>query len=277
MVDDVFELSGFGDEIAEEPDEQLAQLGRMGIRNLDLRSAWGRNVLDLTVADVGRLRASLEAHGARVSLIGSPIGKSEIRREAELESERLERALRMAEAFETRLIRVFSFYPAGVDLDACRGEVLARLDRLTARATRAGVTLLLENEADLWGDTPTRCRELLDAIDSPNLRMTLDTGNFAALGVRSADEAYPLLRPYLTHVQIKDVRRRDGDVTTTVPGEGDGQIPELLALLRRDGYRGFLSLEPHLAQAGKLGGFSGPELFGQAARALRGLIAEGGR
>jgi len=273
-MDEVFELSGFGDEIAEEPDDQLAQLGRMGIRNLDLRSAWGRNVLDLTVDDVARLRASLAAQGARVSLIGSPIGKSEIGREAAFEAERLERALRMAEAFETRSLRVFSFYPAGVDVGACREEVLARLERLTARAAREGVTLLLENEADLWADRPERCRELLEAIDSPNLRMTLDTGNFAALGVRSVDEAYPLLRPYLVHVQIKDVRRRDGEVTTTVPGEGDGQIRELLAALRRDGYRGFLALEPHLAHAGKLGGFSGPELFGQAARALQAMISD---
>ncbi|MBA2446988.1 MAG: sugar phosphate isomerase/epimerase [Chloroflexi bacterium] len=273
-MDEVFELSGFGDEIAEEPDDQLAQLGRMGIRNLDLRSAWGRNVLDLTVDDVARLRASLAAQGARVSLIGSPIGKSEIGREAAFEAERLERALRMAEAFGTRSIRVFSFYPAGVDPGGCREEVLTRLERLTARAAREGVTLLLENEADLWADRPERCRELLEAIDSPNLRMTLDTGNFAALGVRSVDEAYPLLRPYLVHVQIKDVRRRDGEVTTTVPGEGDGQIRELLAALRRDGYRGFLALEPHLAHAGKLGGFSGPELFGQAARALQAMISD---
>ena len=273
-MDEVFELSGFGDEIADEPDDQLAQLGRLGIRYLDLRSAWGRNVLDFTDEDIARLRASLEGHGARVSLIGSPIGKSGIGREAGYESERLERALQMAAAFETSLVRVFSFYPGPIERDACRDEVLRRLDGLGARAAREGVTLLLENEADLWADTPERCREVLDAIDSPHLRMTLDSGNFAALGVHSADEAYPLLRPHLAHVQIKDVRRRDGEITMTVPGEGDGQIRELLTRLRADGYRGFLALEPHLAQAGKLGGFSGPELFGKAARALQALIAE---
>jgi hypothetical protein len=71
-----FELSGFGDEIADEADEQLRVLGGFGIRFLDLRGAWGRNVLDLTPDDVSRLRDALRTHGARVSTIASPIGKS---------------------------------------------------------------------------------------------------------------------------------------------------------------------------------------------------------
>jgi sugar phosphate isomerase/epimerase len=273
MADD-FQLSGFGDEIAADPDEQLATLAGLGIRFLDLRGAWGRNVLDFTPADVEQLGRSLGSHGARVSTIASPIGKSEIGRDAEYERGRLETAIRLAESFETAFIRVFSFYHPGLEPGVCRDEVLHRLDGFAARAARARVTLLLENEADLWGDTPERCRDLLEAVGSPHLRLTLDTGNFAAVGVRSADEAYPLLRPYLAHVQIKDVRRRDGEAAVTLPGEGDGQIRELLRALRRDGYRGFLALEPHLAQAGKQGGFSGPDLFGQAVQALRRLIVE---
>jgi sugar phosphate isomerase/epimerase len=267
-----FELSGFGDEIADEADEQLGVLGRLGIRFLDLRGAWGRNVLDLTPEDLSRLQDALRAHGARVSTIASPIGKSEIDRDASYELDRLEVALRLAEAFETTLIRVFSFYHEGIEHADFRDEVLRRMDAFAGRAEQAGVTLLLENERGLWGDIPERCLEVLSLVDSPSLRMTLDTGNFAQMGVRSADEAYPLLREYVTHIQIKDVRSADGAIT--VAGEGDGQVPELLAALRRDGYRGFLSLEPHLALAEKARGFSGPELFGQAAAALQRIVAD---
>jgi sugar phosphate isomerase/epimerase len=270
-TDQAFVVSGFGDEIADEPAEQLAVLGRLGIHRLDLRGAWGRNVLDFTSDDVGRLKAILAEHDARVSTIASPVGKSDVAREAGYERGRLETALGMAEAFETPLVRIFSFYHPTLDHDASRDTVVERLGEFADRAARAGVTLLLENEVDLWGDTPERCLELLRAVDAPSLRFTLDTGNFAAIGVRSRDVAYALLAPYTIHVQIKDVRTADRAVVAA--GDGDGQIPELLADLRRDGYRGYLALEPHLAQAGKQGGFSGPDEFARAARALRGLLA----
>ena len=35
-----------------------------------------------------------------------------------------------------------------------------------------------------------------------------------------------------------------------------------------------MSLEPHLASAGRYGGFSGPEAFTRAARALKSLLDE---
>ena len=267
-----FVVSGFGDEISADPREQLAVLGSLGITHLDLRAAWERNVLDFTDDDVARLRSELASAGARVSMIAAPIGKSDIEREAAYEDGRLETAIRLADQFETPLIRVFSFYLPNTDRAKSRDEVIARLSRWAARAGQAGKTLLLENELNLWGERPEQCAELLEAIGSEHLRMTLDTGNFASIGVASHDVAYPLLRPWLVHCQIKDVRTADRAVVPA--GEGDGQIPEVLAALVRDGYRGYLSLEPHLALAGKAGGFSGPELFGQAARALDLLITQ---
>jgi hypothetical protein len=48
----------------------------------------------------------------------------------------------------------------------------------------------------------------------------------------------------------------------------------VLAAARRAGYQGYLSLEPHLAIAGRAGGFSGADLFRTAADALRGILAD---
>ena len=271
-MDQRFVVSGFGDEISADPREQLAVLGSLGITHLDLRAAWERNVLDFTDVDVARLKSELTTAGARVAMIASPIGKSDVEREAAYEEGRLETAIRLADEFETPLIRVFSFYLPNTTREACRDVVVDRLGRWAERAGRAGKTLLLENELNLWGERPEQCAELLGTVDSPHLRMSLDTGNFASIGVPSYDAAYDVLRPWLVHCQIKDVRTADRAVV--VPGEGDGQIPEILSALVRDGYRGYLSLEPHLAQAGKLGGFSGPELFGQAARALDLLVTQ---
>lgn len=272
---DGFTISGFGDEIAEDPDEQLTVLGRLGIRHLDLRRAWDTGVLDLDDADIQNLRGLLQKHGAQVSTIASPIGKTEIDEDAAFEVGRLETAIELAQAFETPYIRIFSFYLTNVNHERSRDEVMRRLSQFAQRAEQAGVTLLLENESLLWGDTPERCREILDTVSSARLRVSFDTGNYAALGIPPCDVAYPLVKPYLVHMQIKDIRTAQHE--HTVAGTGDGQIPEILAALKRDDYRGFLALEPHLTIAGKAGGFSGAERFGQAAAALQGLLANLGR
>ncbi|MCC6178292.1 MAG: sugar phosphate isomerase/epimerase [Chloroflexi bacterium] len=269
-MDRRFTISGFGDEIDPDPDVQLATLAALGIQYLDLRGAWSRNILDFDAEDVGAMRRALDRHGLQVATIASPVGKSEIVQEAGYEEKRLTAAIGLAEAFGTPLIRIFSFYHASLDHATSRAEVLARLERWASRAEAAGVTLLLENEVNLWGDTPERCREILEAVNSPNLRMTLDTGNFAAIGVASYDTAYPRLRPWLAHIQIKDVRTVDHAIVPA--GEGDGQIPQVLRAAYADGYHGFLSLEPHLASGGRLGGFSGPDLFGTATQALRRIL-----
>lgn len=267
-----FTISGFGDEIADDPAEQLDVLAALGIHHLDLRGAWGRNVLDFDADDVARLTDVLAEKGARVAMIASPVGKSQITDPADFERGRLDTAIRLAEAFDTSLIRMFSFYHEGIAHAECRDEVLNRLGGWARTAEAAGVTLLLENEGDLWGDTPERCRDLLQTIDSPVLRLTLDTGNFATLGIASFDTAYPMLQPWLAHIQIKDVCRDPH--LMVLAGQGEGQIPEVLAAARRDGYAGYLSLEPHLAVAGKAGGFSGADLFGEAARALQAILAD---
>jgi sugar phosphate isomerase/epimerase len=267
-----FTISGFGDEIAADPAEQLDALAGLRIRHLDLRGAWDRNILDFTDADVQAMRAILAQKGATVAIIASPIGKSQISEPASYEADRLQTAIRLAEAFGTPLIRVFSYYHDGISHVACRDEVVARLANWARIAEGAGVTLLLENEGDLWGDTADHCLDLLAAVDSPALRLTLDTGNFASLGIASHDEAYGKLAPWLSHIQIKDVQTASH---TVVPaGQGDGQIPQVLAAARANGYQGYLSLEPHLAVAGRSGGFSGAGLFGTAASALRTILAD---
>jgi sugar phosphate isomerase/epimerase len=267
-----FTISGFGDEIAADPAVQLAALSGMEIRHLDLRGAWDRNILDFSAEDVRSLQSLLQEHGARVAMIASPIGKSQIGEPRSFELGRLQTAIGLAKAFETPLIRVFSYYHEGIENTSCRDEVIARLQRWAEVAEASGVTLLLENEGDLWGDTPDRCLDLLLTVSSPALRLTLDTGNFATLGIDSYDEAYGKLRPYLAHIQIKDVRR---EYHAVVPaGQGDGQIPQVLAAALQDGYHGYLSLEPHLAIAGRAGGFSGAALFGTAAEALRNILAK---
>jgi sugar phosphate isomerase/epimerase len=71
---------------------------------------------------------------------------------------------------------------------------------------------------------------------------------------------------------VKDALAATGEVVPA--GQGDGELRETLVALRDSGFAGFMSLEPHLTQAGRFGGFSGPEGFVRAAAALKFLLNE---
>ena len=170
-------------------------------------------------------------------------------------------------------IRVFSFFiPSGEPPGNYRRQVFDRMRALTAIAEGRGLVLAHENEKEIYGDHPRRCAGLIETVNSPSLRATFDAANFVQCGVRAHADAYPLIRPYLVYLQVNDALAATGEVVPA--GRGDGQIRETLAALRDSGFAGYVSLEPHLAAAGRHGGFSGPEGFRRAARALKELLRE---
>jgi len=83
------------------------------------------------------------------------------------------------------------------------------------------------------------------------------------------------MKSYVVHIHIKDWKLGSKDIGS-IPGEGDGQIKELLAELAALDYDGCLTMEPHLKTGGQFGGDTGPELFSQAIAAVRKLSAEAG-
>ena len=278
MPNPIFTLSAFGDEIDADLATQLDALAADDIHHLELRSAWGANVLDLDAAQLKQARQLLDERGFKVSAVGSPIGKSLIDQPREYEMERMERAVRAANALGTPLIRVFSFYKPekanslGRSWDYYREEIMERMGALTARAQKAGLTLAHENERDIYGDVPERCLDLHRVVNSPTLRNAFDPANYVLCGVKPMIDAWPLLGEFTNHVHVKDATFSDNSIQPA--GEGDGDVLGLLKALAERGYRGYLTLEPHLKFAGQYGGLSGPDGMRVAAKALRKVIAK---
>src|SRR5215469_7144257 len=100
----IIRLSAFADEISPDLDEQIAVLQSEHIHYLDLRGAWGTNVLDLSDAQVDEIRRILDAHGMAVSAIASPIGKVPVDSPFDEHLRRCERAITLARAFSTPFI-----------------------------------------------------------------------------------------------------------------------------------------------------------------------------
>ena len=265
-------LSGFGDEIDPDPETQIAVLQALGARHVEVRSAWGVNVVDLDDAQLSALVERLSGADMAVSAVASPIGKVDVDEDPESEVVRLERVIRVARALQTPYIRIFSFFLEGRSPETARDAVLTRMARLAETAARQGVILLHENEKGIYGDTPERVLDIVESVGSPALRVAWDSANFVQVGVaRPHDRGFALLRPHLEYLQVKDALAATGEVVPA--GQGDGQVALTIQALAADGYTGFASLEPHLASAHELGGFSGPAAFGAAARAFR-TIAE---
>jgi sugar phosphate isomerase/epimerase len=266
-------LSGFADEISPDPRAQLATLAAESIAHLELRSAWSVNVADFTDEQLGAFRAAVDAAGVHVSAIGSPIGKIPVGAPLAPELDRMRRVADVAAELGTAIVRVFSFFiPAGDPPERHRGQVIDRMGALARIAEERGLVLAHENEKEIYGDVPDRCADLITAVASPALRATFDPANFVQCGVRPFSDAYARLRPYLVYLQVKDALTATGEVVPA--GQGDGELRQTLAALRDSGFVGFMSLEPHLAEAGRFGGFSGPEGFRRAAAALKFLLNE---
>ncbi|MDV8147411.1 sugar phosphate isomerase/epimerase family protein [Arthrobacter sp. B10-11] len=271
----VWPLSGFGDEIDPDPVVQAAVLLALGASHIEVRSAWGTNVSELEPQQVATLKDILDEKGFKVSAVASPIGKVDVSLPVEHELQRLRQIISVAKGLDTKYIRIFSFYRAdGRCAEDIRDDVMARMGALAALADESGVVLLHENEKGIYGDTPERVLDIMTTVDSPALRIAWDNANFVQVGVKPYTDGYAMLRPYLEYFQVKDALSTTGEVVPS--GEGDGELDATIAALKADGFKGFASLEPHLASAHELGGFSGPVAFGIAARAFAALAAKNG-
>lgn len=271
-------LSGFADEIDPDFETQCAHLNSLQVEWLELRSAWGVNVLDLDDKQRAEAKRILDEHGIKVSSIGSPIGKIGIIEDFAPHLERFEHCLKVAKEFDAPYIRLFSFFiPAGDDPATHKEEVLRRMQSLGTAAQGKGVTLLHENEKEIYGDTPERCVQIFDAVEAiapDTLKLIFDPANFVQCDVRPVTDGYDQIRPHLAYVHVKDALFADDSVVPA--GEGDGEVRELVRRLKDDGFDGFFSLEPHLADQGSFGGFSGPDLWTKAHGAFTALLDEEG-
>ncbi len=265
-------LAAFADEISPDLSEQARVCRQCGISHIELRSAEGKNVLDFD-ADLRRKALStFKEAGLTIGCIGSPIGKVKITDPWPEHFDRFKTAVDVATEMDCPLIRIFSYYPPdGGDILQFREQVLERMHAKLQYIASMPITLVHENEHAIYGQNGGECLDLMKSVNHPQMRMAFDFANFVQAKQHPLDQ-WPLLKPYTTHIHIKDAMWADGRVVPA--GQGDGQLEPILADAYKSGYRGLLSLEPHLAAHGQFSGFSGPKLFKTAAEALKALCGK---
>lgn len=238
-----FKISGFCDEASPDIVPQFETITKLGVEFYEPRMVNGKNIASLTEEETAELLAIMENYGIYASSIGSPIGKIKPEDDFEAHFDLFKNTVRVAKTLGCKYIRMFSFFlPEGEDYDTYTDFVVEKLTRMVKYAEEQGVTLLHENEKGIYGNIARRCKVLFEKIQSPNFRAVFDFSNFIECDQETM-EAYEMLKPYIEYIHIKDNRKGVGVLPA---GKGDGKIEEILRDLYKNGYDGYLSLEPHL-------------------------------
>lgn len=255
-------LSVITDELSQDLEYALSAMAEYGVQGAELRGLWGTNIADIKPELVRRARATLSAHGAVVSCLATPILKCDLgsstrsilgqmhlasARTIDEQSDVLKRCLDLAGQFETRYIRVFTFWRKGEMTADVEARIVEALRSFGEIAAKSGVTLLVENEYACYVGTGVEAARVVASVAHPFVQACWDPGNALCAGELPFPVGYEAIKSCAKHIHIKDgvVEQGGASVRWTVVGEGDIDYVGHIAALKRDGYDGYLSLETH--------------------------------
>jgi len=264
-----FRLAVINDEITQDF-EKACQIvsGDFGMRWIELRSMWNKNLTELDAKEVEEARKILEEHKLRVTDIASPLFKTDwpgARRSAQSETrdqfhasfdasaqdKLLERCISLAKAFNTDRIRCFDYWRLD-DPKPYRAAINAKLQQAAERCAKDNFVLLLENEMSCNTATGEESAAVLKAIPNTNFMLNWDPGNAAAIGATPYPTGYQLLpKDRIGHCHCKDVVSKPDHKYEWAPvGGGNVDWVGQLQALQRDGFHHGMSLETHWGGAG---------------------------
>lgn len=152
----------------------------------------------------------------------------------------LDRALGVAAETGAEAMSFWAGVPqAGVDRGEARAWLLAGIARVVERARELGTVAALEPEPGMLVETVDDYREI--AREIPGLRLALDTGHTIVTGEREPAAAVRETAADLGTVSVEDMRR--GTHVHLPFGEGDMDIPSVLAALRAIDFRKLVCVE----------------------------------
>jgi Xylose isomerase-like TIM barrel len=302
-------LSGFADEAANQKtcEQQFCAFAALGLRYYTLRfidaGAGIQNVMQLAPESISRILELQLEYGLQVSSIGSPIGKVKLIDVADGTTNRfvpfaeylekdVRRACELANTFDSKLIRGFSFYhPRGTPPEDHLNQAIDQLGQIARVCNEQGLTFGLEVEANLIGQTGKLLKQLYDGVADPAMLLIFDGANLVCQGMSTEQvyDEYLAMKEGMGWLHVKDYQRPltrsshvdEDSLKSFVPADqGDSGheaifrdmkrgYSDLLTRLERRGIPGlFMDLEPHVKGGGQFGGFSGPDGFGVALRGL---------
>lgn len=151
----------------------------------------------------------------------------------------------LAADLDVNIVRVMGGNPKdGLAKDEMVDNIIDGFKKAVKIAEEYDVILALENHGMLVNDGPTLVK-IVEGVNSPYLRITMDTGNFCWAG-NSVDSAYKYFKqvsPYATNVHLKDFVYENDEVKFVPLGEGLLDFRRIFKTLDDSGYTGSILCE----------------------------------
>lgn len=231
----------------------LTNAAKIGCTHVELMvgDIWPDHELNGTDAELqaaaAKVRAEVESHGLKVGAFGAgndfvqPEGE-----ESDKEIERMRRACLICKALgDDTVIRSEGGGPKDSVPESEQWSSMIRIfKQCTPFLDEIGVTLAVDNHGWITNDGD-KLLDLLQQVNHPRIRWTLDTMNFRWFGndIETCNRFYEQLAPYCAHAHFKDGFDSRENYKGAALGEGEIDLQHALKQLKAAGYQGVYTAE----------------------------------
>jgi sugar phosphate isomerase/epimerase len=261
-----FKIAVINDEISQDFDRACYVASHdFAMSWIELRSMWGKNVTELSAAQIEEAQKILKKYNLQVTDIASPLfktdwpgaprspygSKGDLHGAAEAtfkeQDEILARSISLARQFKTGKVRCFDFWRLD-DVAPYRAAIDEKLRSAAETAGKQGILLVLENEFACNTATSRESARTMNAIPTPHLALNWDPANAV---MRGELDAFPagwnaIPKNRIHHCHCKNaVKNAEGKIEWSPVGQGIIDWAAQFRALKRLGYRDAVSLETH--------------------------------
>ncbi|NNK95870.1 MAG: sugar phosphate isomerase/epimerase [Desulfobacterales bacterium] len=253
-------VSGFTDEVSDDLGLQIKALKTLGWHHIDLRTVNGKNVSALSDEEFDLVHQQLTEDNIIIACFGSTIANwgRDAHISFEVDMAEMRQSIRHMQRSGVKFIRIMSYrVEEPVKLDSeLESIILKNIKNIVRLAEDHGIVCLHENCETWGGQSADHSLRLLEQINSPSLKLVYDTGNPVSMMDVRGDEPFSYQDPlaffkevidHVAYLHIKDAKWVDNTLHYTFPGEGDGKVKEILALILKHNMAIPISIEPHVA------------------------------
>jgi sugar phosphate isomerase/epimerase len=218
------------------------QIPALELRGIDGRMDMPQHCLEKGLTPARLLQVS-DQHQTRILVVGSSV---KLTSATEKDREELLELGTWAEALHAPYLRVFGGGTWGKPLataEYAHAVELINWWRQERTTRKWQVDLLLETHDAFSGSEP--CVRLNQLLTKP-LGLIWDTHHTWRIGGESPKATWKQIGDYVRHVQIKDSVDKPSarhPYSYVLPGDGQMPLREVMALLQRENFSGFVSLE----------------------------------
>jgi len=261
-----FKIAVINDEISQDFDRDCYVASHdFGLSWIELRSMWGKNVTELSAAQIEEAQKILAKYNLQVTDIASPLfktdwpgaprsqygSKGDMHGAAEVtfkeQDEILARSISLAKQFKTGKVRCFDFWRLD-DVAPYRAAIDEKLRSAAEAAGKQGILLVLENEFACNTATGREAARTMNAIPTQHLALNWDPANAV---MRGELDAFPagwdtIPKNRIHHCHCKNaVRNAQGKIDWSPVDKGFIDWAAQFRALKKAGFHEAVSLETH--------------------------------